>query len=85
MTTGIRVERGYVSATVAATLLGVSRQRVNQLLKAGKLAGAFLMDCGDGEERWCVPRTAIHERLKGLPHEKATHDRDVSVLPVRAG
>ena len=65
----IEVERGYVSATVAAGLLGVTRQRVNQLLKAGRIPGAFLMDCGDGREIWCVPKAGLtHSRQpkKGL-------------------
>lgn len=58
----LSVVRGYVSATVAAKLMGVSRQRVNQLLKAGRLAGAILVDQGRGRrELWCVPRRAINE------------------------
>lgn len=59
----ITVERGYVSATVAASLLGVSRQRVHQLLKAGRIPGAFLMDCGDKGEVWCVPRNELKSKL----------------------
>lgn len=55
----IDIERGFVSATVAAGLMGVSRQRVHQLLKAGRIPGAFLMDCGDGREIWCVPRNQL--------------------------
>jgi hypothetical protein len=65
MMVGIQIERGYVSATVAAGLLGVSRQRINQLLKAGRFDGAFLMDVGDGREMWCIPRKAIHSRPMG--------------------
>lgn len=57
----LNIERGHVSATVAAGLLGVSRQRVNQLLKAGRIPGAFLMDCGDKGEVWCVPRKSIDQ------------------------
>ena len=53
------VERGYVSATVAANLLEVSRQRVNQLLKAGLLAGSFRIDIGDDREMWCIPRKSV--------------------------
>lgn len=63
----LRIERGFITATVAARLLGVSRQRVNQLLKAGRIDGAFLMDCGGKRELWCVPRKAldqIHYRRK---------------------
>ena len=59
----LTVERGYVSATVAATLLKVSRQRMHQLLQAGRIPGAFLMDCGEGKERWCVPRKSINQRI----------------------
>jgi plasmid maintenance system antidote protein VapI len=55
----IRIERGHVTASVAANLLGVSRQRVNQLLKQGRITGAFLMDCGDGREVWVVPRNSL--------------------------
>lgn len=53
------VERGYVSASVAANLLDVSRQRVNQLLKAGSLAGSFRIDIGDDREMWCIPRKSV--------------------------
>lgn len=60
----IRIERGYVSATVAAGLLGVTRQRMHQLLKAGRISGAFLMDCGDGRELWCVPRKQLKPRKR---------------------
>jgi hypothetical protein len=56
----IRLERGYVSLTVAASLLGITRQRMHQLLKAGRINGAFLMDCGDGRERWVVPRSELN-------------------------
>lgn len=59
----LSVERGYVSATVAASLLKVSRQRIHQLLQAGRIPGAFLMDCGEGKERWCIPRKQINKRL----------------------
>lgn len=57
------VQRGWVSATVAAGLLGVSRQRIHQLLKAGRIPGAFLMDCGDKGEVWCVPRKELTPQL----------------------
>lgn len=64
MSAEVRVRRGYVSATVASVLLGVSRQRVHQLLKGGKLRGAFLVDVGDGQERWVVPRRAIERVIE---------------------
>lgn len=60
----VQLDRGHVSLTVAANLLGVSRQRVHQLLKAGRIADAFLMDCGDGREIWCIPRNSLHKKEK---------------------
>ena len=60
----IQIKRGHVSLTVAASLMGVSRQRVHQLLKADRIAGAFLMDCGDGREVWCVPRNGLKRKEK---------------------
>lgn len=65
--TQLSVQRGYVSATVASNLLGVSRQRVNQLLTAGSLAGSFRMDIGDGREMWCIPRKSV---LQYMNHRK---------------
>ncbi len=59
----VTVQRSHVSATVAAGLLGVSRQRVHQLLKAGRIPGAFLMDCGDKGEVWCIPRKNLTTQL----------------------
>lgn len=60
----LRLERGHVSLTVASQVMGVSRQRVHQLLKAGRIAGAFLMDCGDGREIWCIPRNSLKPKEK---------------------
>ena len=60
----VQIDRGHVSLTVAANLLGVSRQRVHQLLKAGRIADAFLMDCGDGREIWCIPRNSLQPKEK---------------------
>jgi hypothetical protein len=60
----LRLERGHVSLTVASQLMGVSRQRVHQLLKAGRIAGAFLIDCGDGREIWCIPRNSLNVKEK---------------------
>jgi hypothetical protein len=60
----ITVERGHVSATVAARLMGISRQRMHQLLTGGRIVGAFLMDVGDGRERWVVPRTELSQRTR---------------------
>lgn len=64
MSIEVKARRGFVSATVASQLLGVSRQRTNQLLKAGKLHGAFLVDVGDGREQWVVPRRAIERVIE---------------------
>ena len=60
----LRLERGHVSLTVASQLMGVSRQRVHQLLKAGRITGAFLIDCGDGREIWCIPRNSLNVKDK---------------------
>jgi len=60
----LRLERGHVSMTVASQLMGVSRQRVHQLLKSGRIVGAFLMDCGDGREIWCIPRSSLKHKEK---------------------
>ena len=60
----LRLERGHVSLTVASQLMGVSRQRVHQLLKADRIVGAFLMDCGDGREVWCIPRNSLKIKEK---------------------
>jgi hypothetical protein len=55
----LTVQRGYVTASVAAQIEGVTRQAINQRLKRGRIKGAFLMDCGDGREVWCVPRKSL--------------------------
>ena len=68
-------ELGHVSATVAASIMGVSRQRMHQLLKAGRIQGAFLLDTGKGKTRWVVPRNQL------TPKEKhANSTRSSSVL-----
>lgn len=59
----LTIERGHITASVAARLMGVSRQRVNQLLQNNKLDGAFLVDCGDGREVWCIPRKSVLNRI----------------------
>lgn len=60
----LRIERGYVTASVAAQIEGVSRQAINQRLNAGRVPGAFLMDCGDGRELWVVPRKSLKPRKR---------------------
>lgn len=67
----LRIERGYVTATVAAKIEGCSRQAINQRLKAGRVAGAFLMDCGHGRELWVIPRNSLKRKLN---KEKANAD-----------
>lgn len=68
--TQLTVSRSHVTASEAARLLNRSRQRVNQMLVEGKLQGAFLMDCGDGREVWCIPRASVHEACVRQPKEK---------------
>lgn len=68
--TQLTVSRSHVTASEAARLLNRSRQRVNQMLVEGKLAGAFLMDCGDGREIWCIPRASVREASIRQPKEK---------------
>jgi hypothetical protein len=58
----LRILRGYVTASVAARIEGCSRQAINQRLNAGRVAGAFLMDCGDGRELWVVPRNSLKKK-----------------------
>jgi hypothetical protein len=58
----LRIERGYVTASVAAKIEGCSRQAINQRLNAGRVPGAFLMDCGDGRELWVVPRNSLKDK-----------------------
>jgi stage V sporulation protein SpoVS len=58
----LEVKRGYVTASEAARIEGVSRQAINQRLKAGRVKGAFLMDCGDGREIWVVPRKQLKQK-----------------------
>jgi excisionase family DNA binding protein len=52
-------ERGVVSATEAAELLGVSRMRVNQLLNDGKLDGFRV------GKTWTVYRDSVERRISG--------------------
>lgn len=55
----IKIVRGYVSAAVAAEILGVSRQRIHQLLQAQRFPGAILVDHGDKPPMWAIPRKSI--------------------------
>ena len=49
----------HVSMREAARIMGVTRQRMHQLLKAGKIPGAFLMDCGNNRRTWVVPKGSV--------------------------
>lgn len=60
----------YVSATVAASIMGVSRQRMHQLLKADRIEGAFLLDTGKGKTRWVIPRNSVTPRKTKHEHEQ---------------
>lgn len=57
----IRIERGHVSLGVAAQILGVSRQRMHQLLQAGRCPNAVLVDYGTKRPMWAIPRTDIEQ------------------------
>lgn len=55
--------RGYVPVVVAAEMLGVSRQRVHQLLQAGLLSGIKV-----GRQIWIIEDT-VRARLALLREE----------------
>lgn len=59
----IRIEiiRGHVSLGVAAEMLGVSRQRMHQLLQAGRCPNAILVDHGTKRPMWAIPRTEVEQ------------------------
>ena len=50
----------YMSATDAASELGVNRQRVNQLVRSGKLAGKKV------GSTWIIPAASVRARLAAL-------------------
>lgn len=52
----------HVRASDAATILGVSRQRVVALCQRGGLTGAQLV-----YGRWLIPRATIEERCRNRP------------------
>lgn len=66
----IRIERGHVSLGVAAQILGVSRQRMHQLLQAGRCPGAILVDYGTKRPMWAIPRAEV-EQIKQQRKKKA--------------
>ena len=51
--------KSHVSASEAARIMGVTRQRVHQMLKAGKIPGAVLVDFGKGRRMWVMPKGSI--------------------------
>jgi excisionase family DNA binding protein len=53
------MSKDHVSMREAARLMGVSRQRMHQLLTKGRIPGAFLMECGRGRKVWVVPKGSI--------------------------
>jgi hypothetical protein len=69
----LTVQRGFVTASVAAQIEGVSRQAINQRLKRGRIKGAFLMDCGDGRELWCIPRKSLTPNERKHSCESTSH------------
>jgi hypothetical protein len=64
---------GHVSATVAASIMGVTRQRMHQLLKEGRIKGAFLLDIGNGRTRWVVPREELKPRKMKHEHQQTAN------------
>lgn len=65
-----RAELSHVSATVAASIMGVTRQRMHQLLTQGRIKGAFLLDTGKGKTRWVVPREELKPKVKKHEHQQ---------------
>ena len=55
------IRREYVSANEATFLLNVNDSRIRQILRAGRLPGAFKF-----ADTWLIPRLAIekYKRLK---------------------
>ena len=51
--------QGHVSMREAARIAGVSRQRIHQLLKQGRIPGAFKMDCGNRRSVWVIPKGSV--------------------------
>lgn len=48
----------HVSMREAARIMGVTRQRLHQLLKQSRVPGAFKMDCGN-RCVWVIPKGSI--------------------------
>ena len=49
----------HVSMREAARIMGVTRQRMHQLLKAGRIPGAFRMECGKNRTVWVIPKGSV--------------------------
>ena len=76
------VPSGEVTITEAARLLGVTRQRVYQLIKAGKLAARQVTQ-PQGTRLWLVKRTAVDKharRTNGAPRPSASGGIDPEAL-----
>ncbi len=71
-----------VTITEAARLLGVTRQRVHQLIKAGKLA-ARQVSQPQGTRLWLIKRTAVEKharRTNGAPPMPAPRSSTAEAL-----
>jgi len=49
----------YVSMREAARIMGVTRQRMHQLLKADRIPGAVRMYAGSQRYLWVIPKGSI--------------------------
>jgi excisionase family DNA binding protein len=58
-----------VSMREAARVMGVSRQRVQQLLRAGRIPGAVKMDNGQQMGVWVIPRGSLRPSKKETNNE----------------
>ena len=65
----IEIVRGHVSLGVAAQMLGVTRQRMHQLLQAGRCPNAILVDHGTKRPMWAIPRSEV-EQIKNQRKSK---------------
>lgn len=54
--------QGHVSMREAARIMGVSRQRIHQLLKMERIPGAFRMECGKGRFVWVIPKGSVRPK-----------------------
>ena len=59
------IRREYVSANDATTLLDVNDSRIRQILRAGRLPGAFKF-----ADTWLIPRKAVDGYTRKKPGAK---------------